>query len=153
MRRRIKEIFKRLVMNRSKLQKTIKNNSRSESGYITYIVLDTLGFFKVGRTKDFSSRIRQITTANPHIVVFKIIDFDCENQIHEMLFNYRYKNEWFVFIDDYKTIPNPIFDFMDYSYFNILLIISLIKKHGMQKAKECFAEIIFDRFKYYYCKC
>ena len=139
-------------MNRRELQKTIKNNSRSQSGYVTYIVLDTLGFFKVGRTKDFSSRIRQITTANPHIIVFKIIDFDCENQIHDMLFNYRYKNEWFVFIDDYKTIPNPIFNFVNYSYFNILLINSLIKKHGIQKAKEHFANIIFDRFKYYYSK-
>jgi hypothetical protein len=148
MRDRIKEIF----MMRKNLQKTIKNNSRTENGYVTYIVLDRFGFFKVGRTKDFDSRIRQITTANPHVVTFKVINYDCENEIHEMLSNCRYKNEWFEFLTDYKEIKNPVFDFMDYTYFNILLFISMINKHGIQKAKQYFSEIMLNRFKHIYCK-
>ena len=139
-------------MNRKDIERTIKNTSRSKNGYVTYIVMDKFGLFKVGRSRDVKSRFSQIKTANPHIIVYKIIDFDCENQIHDMLSNCRYKNEWFEFITDYKDIPNHVFNYLDYTYFNILLFISLINKHGIQKAKEHFANIMFDRFKYYYSK-
>jgi hypothetical protein len=133
------------------LLKTIQNDSRSKNGYVTYIVLDQFGFFKVGRTKDFNNRIRQIRTANPHIVTYKIIEFDCENKIHQMLSYCKYKHEWFGFLTDYKEIKYPVFDFMDYTYFNILLIISLINKHGTEKAQKCFEEIMLNRFKHIYC--
>ena len=139
-------------MAKNNLLKSIENISRTEKGYVTYIVLDRFGFFKVGRTKDFKSRYRQIVTANPHIVTYKIIDYDCENKIHEMLSNCRYKNEWFEFLTDYQEIKYPVFDFMDYTYFNILLFISLINKHDIQKAKEYFSEIMINRFKHIYCK-
>jgi len=152
---RIKEIFiiNNSFMAQSNLLRTIKNISRTENGYITYIVVDKLGFFKVGRSKDFESRYRQIVTANPHIEYHYVINNDCENILHKTLEECKYKNEWFTFYDDYKAIENHVLTFKTYTYFNLLLLLSLIKKHGAEKAKDIFSEIMFDRFKHFFCKC
>ncbi len=139
-------------MNRSKIKKIIDNDLRSRNGYVTYVVLDKFGFFKVGRSKDINSRLRQIETANIHIVAHKIINFDCENEIHNFLSHFRYKNEWFTFIKDYEDIQAPVFDFLNYTYFNILLLTTMIKKYGIDEGKKYFAEINFNRFKHIYLK-
>jgi hypothetical protein len=155
MRTRFKEIFviKNIIMAQSNLLKTIKNISRTEEGYVTYIIVDKLGFFKVGRSKDFKSRYRQIVTANPHVEHHYVINNDCENILHKILAECKYKNEWFTFYSDYKVIESHVLTFKTYTYFNLLLLLNLIKKHGAEKAEYIFAEIIFNRFKHFFCKC
>lgn len=134
---------------RKTCKREIANSKRTKDGYITYIIMDRWGFFKVGRTKDIKSRIRQIKNSNPHVIVCKIIDFDCENEIHAALDRCRYKLEWFEFITDYKEISYPVLSVQKYSYFNICLLVHLIKKNGVPGLK-IFSSIIFDRFKHIY---
>ena len=50
----------------------------------TYIVFDTLGFFKIGRSKDFDSRYRQIKTANIHLLdIHYTLNGNHEKYLHE----------------------------------------------------------------------
>lgn len=135
-------------MNKQTLKRINDNYLRTQNNYKTYIILDAFGVFKVGRSKDVDSRIRQIATANPYIIKHKIIDLDCENELHKILD--KFNREWFSFIQDYNDIPNPVLGIINYTYMNILILVSLIKNHGIEKAKYIYSEIMFNRFKHIY---
>ncbi len=79
----------------------IKKRKDSFSESQTYIVImDNLPnyqelYFKIGKSINFTERIRQIQTANPFIKTILLFDFDCENYLHYSLKEYKIKNEWF----------------------------------------------------------
>lgn len=61
----------------------------------TYFILDKYGLLKIGKSKDFKSRISQIKTANPHIIFYWKTKGDYEKQLHKYFNYYIFKGEWY----------------------------------------------------------
>lgn len=64
------------------------------SQYYTYL-LEANGLYKIGKTKNIKRRINQLRTASPDIKLLAYIDLDIEKELHQILYPFRYKLEWY----------------------------------------------------------
>ncbi len=60
----------------------------------TYII-ESQGFIKIGRTIEMESRLKSYETHNPMFKVLKIMKEDLEQDLHYLMWDMRFKNEWF----------------------------------------------------------
>lgn len=106
-----------LVNNASLLYK----NTRE---YMTYIISDNHGLFKIGRSSDIWKRISTLETANPDIKLICVINKDIESELHGMFDTKRYHGEWFKLSNEdlqqiFQIIPQEDFWFKIRKYHNI----------------------------------
>lgn len=50
---------------------------------------------KIGKTRDFESRRRQLNTANPLILSYYTIPYDIENTLHQIFIKKKATGEWY----------------------------------------------------------
>lgn len=98
----------------------------------TYFILDKFGFLKIGRSLDLKSRIGQIKTANPHIILTWGIKGNYEKNLHEIFNFYKYKGEWYSFHSEYK-LSKSIMSFEKWVYHEIMLTIDALNNNRINE--------------------
>ena len=66
---------------------------------ITYII-ESQGYYKIGRTDDMERRITEYNTHNPKYEVIHIISMDCESFLHKHFESKRVRFEWFDLLNE-----------------------------------------------------
>lgn len=83
---------------------------KSEKCIYTYIMSDSSGLYKIGKSVSPQIRVNQLKTGNPTIKLEFYISGDHENRLHKLFKNKNLNGEWFKLSnDDLKTIKE-IFD-------------------------------------------
>lgn len=61
---------------------------------ITYVI-ESSGYYKIGKTQNLPERIRSYETCNPLFKVIVTLDCDCESMLHKKFIDKWHRNEWF----------------------------------------------------------
>ena len=88
---------------------------KSPNQTCTYIIKDGSGLFKIGKTSDINSRLKNLRVGNPLIELVHKIDKDIEEILHKIFEKKRVNGEWF-------SLSNDDLSFIKKKYPNVLPI-------------------------------
>ena len=74
----------------------------------TYLISDER-YYKIGRSVNPEKRLKQISTGNPKAKLLNTLEGDYEKWLHDILSEYRIKNEWFEFTEAVLNLVNNFF--------------------------------------------
>ena len=73
----------------------LRKKEDDAKGYKTYIMHDTSGLYKIGKSTDPLKRETSLSCGNPNIRLLFSIDYDIENELHKKFASKRVYGEWF----------------------------------------------------------
>ena len=71
------------------------NNEKSTYASKTYLMLNSKGYVKIGKSRNPMAREKTLQAEAPDILLFAVCDKNIENHLHKEFSNFRLRGEWF----------------------------------------------------------
>lgn len=69
--------------------------SKDNDNIYTYIMTDNTGLYKIGRSSNIETRLKQLSIGNPSLILLLYIEGNYEKDLHDKFANKHVKGEWY----------------------------------------------------------
>ena len=83
-----------LILN-SVLKAPNEIHCKQTGSFVTYVIKDGSGLYKIGKSSNMRSRMKNFLTGNPTVEVVLIINADVEKELHSKFSKKHFRGEWF----------------------------------------------------------